>query len=73
MIQISARVPSGMAEALDTAAAAQGRSRAEVVREALDSYLEDLGDLSVALERIGDPSDPELDWGQVRRELLSAP
>lgn len=70
MAQITARVSDEMAEALDTAAAALNRSRAEVIRQALESYLEDFDDLTVALERLRDPSDPVLDWDEVRRELL---
>ena len=70
MAQITARVPDEVAEALDTAAAALNRSRAEVIRQALESYLEDIDDLTVALERLRDPSDPVLDWDEVRRDLL---
>ena len=71
MAQITARVPDEVAEALDTAAAALNRSRAAVIRQALESYLEDFDDLTVALERLRDPSDPVLDWDEVRRELLN--
>ena len=70
MAQITARVPDEVAEALDAAAATLKRSRAEVIRQALESYLEDFDDLTVALERLRDPSDPVLDWDEVRRELL---
>ena len=70
MAQITARVPDEVAEALDAAAAALNRSRAEVIRQALESYLEDFDDLTVALERLRDPSDPVLDWDEARRELL---
>ncbi|MDE2813326.1 MAG: hypothetical protein OXM01_09890 [Gemmatimonadota bacterium] len=41
------------------------RSRADIVRQALERYLEDLDDLSVALERLQDPADPVLDWDQL--------
>ena len=70
MAQITARVPDEVAQALDTAATALNRSRAEVIRQALESYLEDFDDLTVALERLRDPTDPVLDWDEVRRELL---
>ena len=70
MAQITARVSDEVAEALDAAAAALNRSRAEVIRQALESYLEDFDDLTVALERLRDPTDPVLDWDEVRRELL---
>ncbi|WP_420634230.1 ribbon-helix-helix protein, CopG family [Candidatus Palauibacter sp.] len=70
MDQITARVPPAMVEALDAAAAALRRSRADVVRHALERYLEDFDDLTVALERLRDPSDPVLDWDEVRGDIL---
>ena len=72
MSQITARVPQPVVDALDTAAAQLKRSRAQVVREALERYLEDYDDLAVALERLRDPSDPVLDWDEVRRDLLDS-
>ena len=72
MTQITVRVPEELAEALDAAAAVLKRSRADVVRQALERYLEDFDDLSVAVERMRNPSDPVLDWDEVRRELLGS-
>ena len=72
MTQITARVPQPVVDALDAAAAQLKRSRAQVVREALERYLEDYDDLAVALARLRDPSDPVLDWDEVRRELLDS-
>ena len=72
MSQITARVSQPVVEALDAAAAQLRRSRAQVIREALERYLEDYDDLSVALERLRDPSDPVLDWDDVRRDLLDS-
>ncbi len=68
--QITVRLPEEQAVALDAAAAALKRSRAEIVRQAVEQYLEDFDDLSVAVERLMDPSDPVLDWDEVRNELL---
>jgi transposase len=68
--QVTARIPDELAEALDAASARLNRSRASVIRQALERYLEDFDDISVALERLQDPSDPVLDWDGVRRELL---
>ena len=72
MTQITARVPDDLAAQLDSAAMQLKRSRADVVRLALERYLEDFDDLSVALDRPRDPSDPVLDWDEVRRELLGS-
>ena len=71
-IQITVRLPDEQTAALDAAAAALKRSRAEVVRQAVEQYLEDFDDLSVAVERLRDPADPVLDWDEVRRELLGS-
>ena len=72
MSQITARVPDELVEALDAAAAELKRSRADIIRQALERYLEDYDDLEVALERLRDPADPVLDWDQVRPELLTS-
>ena len=69
MTQITARVSAELAESLDAAAATLRRSRADVIRQALESYLEDFDDLTVALERLRDPADPVLDWDAVRGRL----
>ncbi|MDE2764903.1 MAG: ribbon-helix-helix domain-containing protein [Chloroflexota bacterium] len=72
MTQITARVSDSLAESLDAAAARLKRSRAEVIRQALENYVEDFDDLSVAVERLRDPSDPVLDWDEVRRGLVGS-
>ncbi len=70
MSQITAWVPDELVEALDAVAENLKRSRADIIRQALEHYLEDYDDLDVALERLRDPSDPVLDWDQVRHDLL---
>lgn len=72
MNQISARLPETVVAALDAAAARLRRSRAEVIRQAIERYLEDFDDLNLAVERLRDPTDPVLDWERVRRELLDS-
>jgi len=72
MSQITARVPNELVEALDAAAAGLKRSRADIIRQAVERYLEDYEDLEVALERLRDPADPVLDWDRVRDELLGS-
>ncbi len=69
MTQITARVPDELAEALDAASAQLKRSRTEVIRQALERYLEDFDDLSVASDRLRDPSDPVLDWDTAKVTL----
>ncbi len=72
MRRITARLSDELVEALDAAAAELKRSRADIVRQALERYLEDFDDIAVALERLRDPADPVLDWNRVRHELLAA-
>ena len=72
MAQITSRVPDELLEALDAASMRLNRSRASVIRQALERYLEDFDDIAVALERMQDPSDPVLDWDEVKRELLGS-
>lgn len=72
MTSVSASVPDELLEALDRAARQLGRSRSDIVRQALESYLDDFDDLAVAAERLRDPADPVLDWDQVRHELLGS-
>lgn len=72
MSQITARVPDALVEALDAAATELKQSHADIIRHALERYLEDFEDLTVARERLRDPADPILDWKQVRDELLGS-
>ena len=70
MTQITARIPDDLAREINAAAEQLNRSRAQVIRQALEYYLEDLEDLRLGLERLQDPADPLLEWDDVRRELL---
>ncbi|MBM3492971.1 MAG: ribbon-helix-helix protein, CopG family [Armatimonadetes bacterium] len=70
MNQITARLPDSLVADLDRAALSLRRSRADVVRTAVEYYLEDFEDLTRALEALHDPADPVLDWSEVRRDLL---
>ena len=70
--QVTARLPDPVVEALDSAARQLRRSRADVIRQAVERYLQDFDDLSIAIQRLRDPGDPVLDWDRVRRELLDS-
>ena len=72
MTQVTVRLPDSMVEKLDSAASQLRRSRAEVIRHAIDRYLEGFGDLAIATDRLRDPTDPVLDWSRVRRALLDS-
>ena len=70
MRQITARLPDELVGSLDEAASRLNRTRAQVVRQAIEYYLADLEDLHLALERLQDPADAVLDWADVKRDLL---
>jgi len=70
MTQVTARLPDELVEKADRAASQLNRSRAQILRQALEYYLDDFEDLRLALERLNDPADPLLDWENVKRELL---
>ncbi len=70
MVQVTARLPEDLVEKADRAASQLNRSRAQLVRQALEYYLDDFEDLRLALDRLNDPADAVLDWDDVKRELL---
>jgi transposase len=71
MTQITARLPDELVIQIDLAAKQLQRSRAQLIRQAIEYYLDDLKDLKLGLERLQDPADPVLDWSEVKRELLT--
>jgi transposase len=70
MAQVTARMPDSLVKEIDDAARRLKRTRAELLRQAVVYYLEDLEDLTLGLERLQDPADPVLEWDEVRRELV---
>jgi transposase len=70
MSQITARLPDELVNSLDEAAAKLRRTRAEVVRQAVEYYLDDFEDISRSIEVLRDPADPVLDWEAVKHDLL---
>ncbi len=68
--RITARLPDSIVDRLDDAARRLRRSRAGVVRQAVERYLEDFDDIFVSVDRLGDPSDAVVEWDRVRSELL---
>ena len=63
MSQITTRLPDALVAELDEAASRLKCSRVEIIRQAIESYLEEFDDLSVVIKRLRDPSDPALNWG----------
>lgn len=73
MSQITARLPDELVAELDQAARTLRRTRAELVRQAVEYYLDDFEDISRAIEVLRDPADPVLDWDSVKRDLIEQP
>ena len=73
MSQITARLPDELVAELDQAARTLRRTRAELVRQAVEYYLDDFEDISRAIDVLRDPADPVLDWDSVKRDLIEQP
>jgi len=71
MTQVSARLSDDLVKGIDEAAKRMHRSRAEVIRLAIEYYLDDTEDLRLAMDRLKDPADPVLDWEEVKRDVLA--
>lgn len=71
MSQVTARLSEEVVAALDRAALELNRSRADIIRQAIEAYIEDFDDLSIALQRLRDPADESVDWQEAKRALLA--
>ena len=71
MVSISVQVPDNLIEALERAAAELEITRADLIRQALQRYVEDVEDLNLAVERLQDPADGAMNWHEVRNALLN--
>lgn len=71
MSQITARLPDELILSLDNAAATLHRTRADVVRQAIEYYLEDFEDLNLSIQTLKDPADVVLDWEEAKLQLLN--
>ena len=65
--QVTARIPDELVEALDAAAAQLKHSRAELIRRALERYLEDFQDLEISHGATPRPSRPGARLGRGQR------
>jgi len=72
MVQVTARLSDELSAELDAAAHQLNRSRAVMIRQAIEYYLDDIEDLELGVASLKDPADPELDWSEVRHALLTA-
>jgi RHH-type rel operon transcriptional repressor/antitoxin RelB len=66
---ISVRISDSLALKLDEIAKETERPKSFHVQKALESYLDELGELQIALDRLHDTSDPVISIEDMRNEL----
>jgi RHH-type transcriptional regulator, rel operon repressor / antitoxin RelB len=66
---ISIRIPDELADQLEGVAKETDRPRSYIIQKALESYLEDIADLQIALDRLRDKSDPLVTSAEMRKSL----
>ena len=66
MVQVTARLPDALGAELDAAAQQLNRCRADIIRQAIEYYLDDIEDLRCGVAALKDPADPVLNWAEVR-------
>lgn len=66
---ISVRIPDNLASKLDEISKETERPKSFHVQKALESYLNEIADLQVALDRLHDTSDPVISIDEMRSEL----
>lgn len=70
MTTIAATLSDDLVAAIDRASRDLNRTREEILRRALESYLEDLEDATLGQQSFEDSTDRWVDWSQARHELL---
>lgn len=68
---VSARLPDELVRSIDEAARSMNRSRAEIIRRAIELYLADVEEQWATLDRLSLPSGLTFDWDDVEQTLLS--
>lgn len=71
MSVVSARLPDDLVQCIDDTARSMNRSRAEVIRKAVELYLADVQEQWSTLDRLSIPATLTFDWDDVERTLLS--
>jgi len=66
---ISIRIPDKLASKLSEIAQETERPKSFHVQKALETYLAELADLQVAIDRLRDTSDPVISLEEMRKEL----
>ena len=72
MNRITTQLPDSLADKLNATVARLNCNRSEVVRQAIEFYLEEIDDVEEATQRLRDAEGPPLNWEQVKRELFAS-
>ena len=70
MTLVSARLPEELVQDMDEAAREMNRSRAELIRVAIEHFMNDAKGKKEMLDRLQIPVDLTFDWDDVERGLL---
>jgi len=71
MTVVSARLPDDLVRTIDETARSMNRSRAEIIRKAVELYLTDFEAQWSTLERLSLPTGLTFDWDDVEQSLLA--
>jgi len=66
---ISVRLSDNLAEKLGRVAKETDRSRSYVIQKAVETYIDEFGDLQIALDRLRDTSDRVVSGQDMRKSL----
>ncbi len=70
MTLVSARLPEELVRDIDEAARSMHRSRADLIRAAIEHFIADAEGQRKMIERLRVPVDLAFDWDDVERDLL---
>jgi predicted transcriptional regulator len=71
MTVVSARLPDDLVQSIDKTARSLNRSRAEIIRNAVELYLVEIEEQWSTLDRLNLPTSLTFDWDDVEHSLLA--
>ena len=71
MTVVSARLPQDLVRSVDDTARSMNRTRADIIRKAVELYLKDVEEQWATLDRLSLPSTLAFDWDDVEASLLA--
>ncbi len=71
MTVVSARLPDDLVQSIDKTARSMNRSRAEIIRKAVELYLVEIEEQWSTLDRLNLRGSLTFDWDDVERNLLA--